>query len=282
MKIARVGIVGAGQIGSGVAQIFAQAGFIVVMTDIYRQQLDKGLGAMVRNLNRNVNNGVLSAEDRDKTIARVSTSLEIPKLKDSDLVVEAVVEDPEVKSAVFAQVDKSVSPDAILATTTSSLSVTSLAASTQYPARVLGMHFFHPVHSIRAVEVVRGLTTTDEAVTLAKDVLTRAGRSPVEVSDYPGFVVNRILMAMINESSYVVMQGIATVEDIDKALSSGANFPTGPLEMADRIGLDVCLRYLQYFYAELGDSRFRPCPLLKKMVAGGYLGRKSGRGFYRY
>ena len=277
MKVEKVGIVGAGQMGSGIAQMFAQAGFSVTMTDVYRQQLDKGLAEITRSLSQ-----VVSEDDRDEIIPRVSTSLDIADLRECDLLIEAVVEDMEVKRDVLAQLDRTVRSDAILATNTSLLSVTDLAASTQYPARLVGMHLFYPAPSVRVVEIVRGLATAEEAMQTVKQVVEQTGKTPVEVNDYPGFILSRVLMPMINEAIYALMEGVATVEAIDSIMKLGANYSSGPLEIADKIGLDVCLQHLENLHEGLGDPRFRPCPLLRKMVAGEYLGRKTGRGFYRH
>lgn len=277
MKVEKVGIVGAGQMGSGIAQMFAQAGFSVTVTDVYRQQLDKGLAEITRSLSQ-----VVSEDDRDEIIPRVSTSLDIADLRECDLLIEAVVEDMEVKRDVLAQLDRTVRSDAVLATNTSLLSVTDLAASTQYPARLVGMHLFYPAPSVRVVEIVRGLATAEEAVQTVKQVVEQTGKTPVEVNDYPGFVLSRVLMPMINEAIYALMEGVATVEAIDSIMKLGANYSSGPLEIADKIGLDVCLQHLENLHEGLGDPRFRPCPLLRKMVAGEYLGRKTGRGFYRH
>lgn len=277
MKVEKVGIVGAGQMGSGIAQMFAQAGFSVTMTDVYRQQLDKGLAEITRSLSQ-----VVSEDDRDEIIPRVSTSLDIADLRECDLLIEAVVEDMEVKRDVLAQLDRTVRSDAVLATNTSLLSVTDLAASTQYPARLVGMHLFYPAPSVRVVEIVRGLATAEEAMQTVKQVVEQTGKTPVEVNDYPGFVLSRVLMPMINEAIYALMEGVATVEAIDSIMKLGANYSSGPLEIADKIGLDVCLQHLENLHEGLGDPRFRPCPLLRKMVAGEYLGRKTGRGFYRH
>ncbi len=277
MKVEKVGIVGAGQMGSGIAQMFAQAGFSVTVTDMYRQQLDKALAKITRSLSQ-----VVSEDDRDEIIPRVSTSLDITDLRECDLLIETVVEDMEVKRDVLAQLDRTVRSDAILATNTSLLSVTDLAASTQYPARLVGMHLFYPAPSVRVVEIVRGLATAEEAVQTVKQVVEQTGKTPVEVNDYPGFVLSRVLMPMINEAIYALMEGVATVEAIDSIMKLGANYSSGPLEIADKIGLDVCLQHLENLHEGLGDPRFRPCPLLRKMVAGEYLGRKTGRGFYRH
>ena len=277
MKVEKVGIVGAGQMGSGIAQMFAQAGFSVTVTDMYRQQLDKALAKITRSLSQ-----VVSEDDRDEIIPRVSTSLDITDLRECDLLIEAVVEDMEVKRDVLAQLDRTVRSDAILATNTSLLSVTDLAASTQYPARLVGMHLFYPAPSVRVVEIVRGLATAEEAVQTVKQVVEQTGKTPVEVNDYPGFVLSRVLMPMINEAIYALMEGVATVEAIDSIMKLGASYSSGPLEIADKIGLDVCLQHLENLHEGLGDPRFRPCPLLRKMVAGEYLGRKTGRGFYRH
>ena len=263
--------------GSGIAQMFAQAGFSVTMTDVYRQQLDKGLAEITRSLSQ-----VVSEDDRDEIIPRVSTSLDIADLRECDLLIEAVVEDMEVKRDVLAQLDRTVRSDAVLATNTSLLSVTDLAASTQYPARLVGMHLFYPAPSVRVVEIVRGLATAEEAMQTVKQVVEQTGKTPVEVNDYPGFVLSRVLMPMINEAIYALMEGVATVEAIDSIMKLGANYSSGPLEIADKIGLDVCLQHLENLHEGLGDPRFRPCPLLRKMVAGEYLGRKTGRGFYRH
>ena len=277
MKVEKVGIVGAGQMGSGIAQMFAQAGFSVTVTDMYRQQLDKALAKITRSLSQ-----VVSEDDRDEIIPRVSTSLDITDLRECDLLIEAVVEDMEVKRDVLAQLDRTVRSDAILATNTSLLSVTDLAASTQYPARLVGMHLFYPAPSVRVVEIVRGLATAEEAMQTVKQVVEQTGKTPVEVNDYPGFILSRVLMPMINEAIYALMEGVATVEAIDSIMKLGANYSSGPLEIADKIGLDVCLQHLENLHEGLGDPRFRPCPLLRKMVAGEYLGRKTGRGFYRH
>lgn len=282
MEIRQIGVVGAGQIGSGLAQVLAQAGFAIVMTDVYREQLDRGMVIATRLLSRSVEKGLLPAAEAEACRARISTSLDVTDLKASQLVIESVTEDLEAKKRVFAQLDKVLADEAILASNTSSLSVTGLAATTRRPDRVVGLHFLAPVTSSRAVEVVRGLLTGEEALRAAKTVVERTGRTPVEVSDYPGFVANRVLMPMINEAIYTLMEGVASVEAIDIVMKQGLNQPLGPLELADSLGLDSCLHLLDALYRDTGDPRFRACALLRKMVAGGYLGRKNGRGFYRY
>ncbi len=282
MEICRIGVVGAGQIGSGLVQVLAQAGFMVVMTDVYREQLDRGLAIATRSLSRSVEKGLVPAAEADACLSRISTSLDVTDLKASQLVIESVTEDLEAKKTVFAQLDKVLAAETILASTTSSLSVTGLASTTRRPDRVVGLHFLAPVTSTRAVEVVRGLLTGEEAVRLAKTVVERTGRTPVEVSDYPGFVANRVLMPMINEAIYALMEGVASVEAIDTVMKQGVSQPLGPLELADALGLDSCLQLMDALYRDTGDPRFRACVLLRKMVAGGYFGRKNGRGFYRY
>ena len=277
MKIEKIGVVGSGPMGSGIAQVFAQAGFAVVMTDLYRQQLDKGLAEIGRSLGR-----LVSAEHRDEIVSRITTSLDAGAPKDCQLVIEAVTEDAATKRDVLVQLDKIVGAEAVLATTASLVSVTELAAVTRQPSRVIGMHCFFPAPVVRVIEIVRGLATSDETAQQLKQVIAETGKTPVEVSDSAGYVLGRVLMPMINEAAYTLMEGGATVEAIDTVMKLGGNLSVGPLELADRIGLDVCLSYLEYLNRYSGDLRFRPCPLLRKMVAGGYLGRKSGRGFYRY
>jgi len=282
MELKQIGVIGADQMGSGIVQACAQAAFSVVMVDTYREQTDRGLAMITRSLGRRVEQGRLSASERDEIIPRIRTSLEISDLQSCDLIVEATTEDLGSKKQVFAQLDKIVRREIVLATCTTMLSVTELAASTQFPPRVVGTHFFTPVPTARVVEVVKGLETADEAVQLVTDLVIKTGKKAVTVNDSPGLVFNRVVLAMINEASYTLLEGVATVDAIDAALKLGADFGAGPLEMADRIGLDTCLQNLELLHRELGNTQFRPCPLLRKMVAGGFLGRKSGRGFYRY
>ena len=282
MEIKKIGVVGAGQMGSGVAQVLAQAGFLVVMHDLYREQLDRGMALISRQLSHNVEKGLIAEEQRFETSSRISISLQMADVRECHFIVESIVEDADAKKSLFVQLDKLLPPEIVLTTTTSSLSVTALAASTHRPAKIAGLHFLSPVPLAKAVEVVRGLSTSEETLRETKSIVERTGKTPVEVSDYPGFVFHRVVLPTINEATYALMEGVATVEAIDTVVKAGLAQPTGPLELADRIGLDTCLYLLESLYRDLGDPKFYPCPLLRKMVAGGYLGRKTGRGFYRY
>ena len=282
MELKQIGVIGADQLGGGIVQMCAQAGFAVVMVDTYREQTDRGLALITRSLGRRVEQGRLDARERDAIIPLIRTSLEMSELQNCDLIVDATREDLGGRKQVIAQLDKIARRDVVLAACTTTLSVTELAAASQEPRRVVGTHFFTPVPAARVVEIVKGLETADDAVQLVVDLVTKAGKKAVTVNDSPGFVCNRVLLAMINEAIYTLMEGVASVDAIDAALKLGADFGAGPLEMADRIGLDTCLYNLELLYRELGNAQFRPCPLLRKMVAGGLLGRKTGRGFYRY
>lgn len=278
----RVTVVGAGTMGNGIAHVFAQRGWGVTLVDVSRPALDRALETIGKNLDRQVKKGVLSEGDRDAALKRVATASQLDGVANPALVVEAVIEDPGAKFAVFAELDAKVPPPTVLATNTSSISITEIAARTKHPERVVGMHFMNPVPVMPLVEVIRGLATSDETVQSVVRTVQELGKTPVEVSDYPGFVSNRVLMPMINEAVYCVMEGVATPEAVDTVMKLGMNHPLGPLALADLIGLDVCLAILEVLQRGLGDDKYRPCPLLRKMVAAGRLGRKSGRGFYEY
>ena len=277
----RIAVVGAGQMGNGIAHVFAQAGFPVTMIDVAQGALDKGLSTIEKNLDRQLKKGTIDAAAKGATLGRIGTNRDIAAAGDAVLVVEAATENRELKFRIFADLDKA-APAAILASNTSSISITEIAARTTRPERVIGMHFMNPVPVMQLVEVIRGLATSDETMRTTVALATAVGKTPVEVSDYPGFVANRILMPMINEAVYCVMEGVGTPEAIDTVMKLGMNHPMGPLALADLIGLDTCVAILEVLQAGLGDPKYRPCPLLRKYVAAGWLGRKSGRGFYSY
>jgi 3-hydroxybutyryl-CoA dehydrogenase len=277
-----IAVVGAGTMGSGIAQVFAQAGFSVRLFDVSPAALDRARATMARSLGKFVEKGAVSAADRDAALARVQVVPSIDALGDVGCAVEAVAENVDLKRSIFQQLDRVLLPAAILASNTSSLSITSLAAATTRPERVLGMHFMNPVPLIPLVEVIRGQATSAETMQLALDLCRRLGKTAVEAADYPGFISNRILMPMINEAVFAVMEGVGTPEAIDTVMKLGMNHPMGPLTLADFIGLDVCLAVLRVLHDGLGDPKYRPCPLLVRMVEAGQLGRKTGRGFYEY
>jgi 3-hydroxybutyryl-CoA dehydrogenase len=282
MGIERIGIIGAGQMGNGIAHVAAVAGYQVVLSDVARELVDKGLANIGRNLERQVSKGVITAEAKAAAQSRIAPATSVDAHAECDLVVEAIVESLEVKLALFRQLDAIVKPGAILASNTSSISITRLAAATKRPAQFIGMHFMNPVPVMQLVEVIRGIATSDETYRTVEEAAKKMGKTPVEVNDSPGFVSNRVLMPMINEAVFAVHEGVGTPEAVDTVMKLGMNHPMGPLVLADFIGLDTCLAILRVLHDGLGDPKYRPCPLLVKMVDAGWLGRKSGRGFYTY
>ena len=283
MSINHVAVIGAGTMGNGIAHVFALAGHDVTLIDVSQDRLDAGLATIEKNLARQVKKEKITEEDQVETLARIRCATDLAKdVAEADLVVEAATENPTIKAEIFRELDKATKPEAILASNTSSISITQIAAETDRPDQVIGMHFFNPVPVMKLVEIVRGLETSDETFQAIYDLSEQLGKTPVEVNDYAGFVSNRILMPMINEAIYCVMEGVAEPEDIDTVMKLGMAHPMGPLTLADFIGLDVCLSIMEVLHRELGDSKYRPCPLLRKMVTAGRLGRTSGRGFYDY
>ena len=282
MVIKSVGVVGAGTMGNGIAQVFAHAGFSVTLVDVAQPMLDRARDTIEKSLSKFVEKGKLTAGARDAALGRLAATTHLDRLADVDYVVEAIVENAEAKRALFQSLDTLTRPEVILASNTSSISITLIGAATKRPDRVLGMHFMNPVPLMTLVELIRGQVTSQEAMTVASDLCRALGKTPVEAADYPGFIANRILMPMINEAVFAVMEGVGTPEAIDAVMRGGMNHPMGPLTLADFIGLDVCLAILDVLHDGLGDPKYRPCPLLRRMVAAGHLGRKSGRGFYSY
>ncbi len=278
----QVAVVGAGTMGNGIAHVFSQHGWQVALIDVAQPALDRGMATIRGNLDRQVKKGTLTATLADEVMGRISAHLSLDASAAADLVVEAASERPDVKFALFAELDRIAKPEAILATNTSSISITEIAARTKRPGQVIGMHFMNPVPVMQLVEIIRGHSTTDETAAWTMETSRALGKTPVEVNDYPGFVSNRVLMPMINEAIFCVMEGVATPESIDTVMKLGMAHPMGPLALADFIGLDVCLAILEVLHRGLGDDKYRACPLLRRMVAAGYLGRKSGRGFYEY
>ena len=277
-----IAVVGAGQMGNGIAHVFAQSGFDVVMLDVSEAALQRGRQTVERNLDRQVKKGALDASAKDATLGRLITSTDLAAAAGAMLIVEAATENVDLKFKLFADLDRLAQPSAILASNTSSIAITEIAARTQRPEQVIGMHFMNPVPVMQLVEVIRGLATSDATTARVMELARTLGKTPVEVNDFPGFVANRILMPMINEAVYCVMEGVGTPEAIDTVMKLGMNHPMGPLTLADFIGLDTCVAILEVMHQGLGDPKYRPCPLLRKYVAAGWLGRKTGRGFYSY
>ncbi|WP_075983218.1 3-hydroxybutyryl-CoA dehydrogenase [Bacillus massilinigeriensis] len=282
MEVKKIMVIGAGQMGSGIAQVCAEAGYTVVLNDLKPEFVERGFGIIQKNLARQVSKERITQEKMDATLSNLIQSTSLDDAKEVDLVIEAAVENMDIKAKIFAQLDEIAPDHAILASNTSSLPITEIAAVTKRPEKVIGMHFMNPVPVMKLVEIIRGLATADEVYQIIEDITKNIGKVPVEVNDFPGFVANRILLPMINEAIYALYEGVATKEAIDEVMKLGMNHPMGPLTLADFIGLDTCLYIMETLQEGLGDDKYRPCPLLRKYVKAGWLGKKSGRGFYVY
>ncbi|MBU3202034.1 3-hydroxybutyryl-CoA dehydrogenase [Clostridium estertheticum] len=278
----KIFILGAGTMGSGIVQTFAQAGYEVIMRDIEESFVKRGMSIITKNLEKSVKKGKITVDAKNDILSRITTTTDINLAKDADIVVEAAVENMIIKKKIFAELDRICKNETILATNTSSLSITDVASATKRPDKVIGMHFFNPVTVMKLVEVIKGILTSDETKTTVIEVTKILGKDPIEVKEAPGFVVNRILIPMINEAVGILAEGVASADDIDKAMRLGANHPIGPLALGDLVGNDVCLAIMEVLYTQFGDSKYRPHPLLRKMVKAGLLGRKTGKGFFNY
>jgi 3-hydroxybutyryl-CoA dehydrogenase len=281
-RLRRIGVIGAGQMGGGIAHVCALAGLDVIMADINEESLQRGREAIDRSFSRQVSRGKIREEDKDAALDRIRMGLDYAPFADCDMVIEAATEKEEIKREIFKKLVPVLNPDALIATNTSSISITRLASSTDRPGKFIGMHFMNPVPAMTLVELIRGIATDEETFAATRELAIKLGKTPVAAEDFPAFIVNRILLPMINEAVYTLYEGVGSVEAIDTALKLGANHPMGPLELADFIGLDTCLSVMQVLYEGLADSKYRPCPLLVKYVEAGWLGRKAGRGFYDY